>query len=110
MKPKSYYKLKKCLKCRRMTYIGTNGKRCSNCVGEYRNFKRTPLSKVPVKRKKCVFCSCKEKERLVLHHIDRNPEINIEDNLICVCHNCHALIHYRIYKRLEKVGLLKRYD
>jgi len=46
---------------------------------------------------KCRCERCREKvdfNILVWHHLDRNRRNNQMDNLILVCPNCHATIHY----------------
>ena len=41
---------------------------------------------------KCPWCKNTEVEYFEIHHIDENPENNIEENLILVCANCHTKI------------------
>lgn len=49
---------------------------------------------------KCEKCGFSDKRILHVHHINKNRKENIRDNLILLCPNCHALIHY-----LDKSGL-----
>lgn len=39
----------------------------------------------------CQFCFGKEK--LNIHHIDRDRKNNSERNLITLCYNCHSMLH-----------------
>jgi len=41
----------------------------------------------------CFFCSNKNTQVLVAHHIDQNRKNNKPKNLIWLCRNCHHLVH-----------------
>lgn len=43
---------------------------------------------------KCVRCGFDDKRALVIHHIDHVRTNNSLDNLVCLCLNCHHLIHH----------------
>jgi hypothetical protein len=53
---------------------------------------------------------CLERVSLQLHHIDENRENNNSDNIICICSNCHGMVHdgkitqaeLRVYKQKAK--------
>jgi DNA-binding CsgD family transcriptional regulator len=43
---------------------------------------------------KCEMCDWNEEPKiLVCHHMDRNRKNNAIINLLCVCPNCHAILH-----------------
>lgn len=42
---------------------------------------------------KCVGCGESRRFLLMTHHKDGNRKHNLEDNLECVCHNCHVIRH-----------------
>jgi hypothetical protein len=43
---------------------------------------------------KCEICNWdKEPSVLACHHVDRNRKNNTVTNLLCVCPNCHAILH-----------------
>jgi hypothetical protein len=48
---------------------------------------------------KCEICSMTDVRILEIHHKNKNRKDNKRDNLLYVCPNCHALIHYK-----EKIG------
>lgn len=50
--------------------------------------------------------TCGKKELLIIHHKDRNDMNNNPDNLICLCNNCHLLLHKPIVN--EKFRLSNR--
>ncbi len=43
---------------------------------------------------KCTRCSLDDKRILVIHHKNRNRDDNTISNLICLCLNCHFLVHH----------------
>ena len=42
----------------------------------------------------CVLCKVSDKRVLVIHHRDHDRKNNNISNLVCVCLNCHFLIHH----------------
>lgn len=42
---------------------------------------------------KCILCGFADKRALSVHHVDHNRKNNKLSNLVCVCQNCHFLIH-----------------
>lgn len=42
----------------------------------------------------CYICKIKEKRILVIHHKDKNRSNNNLSNLVCLCLNCHFLVHH----------------
>lgn len=47
------------------------------------------------------WCCKKSYIPIMVHHIDKNRNNNIKDNLICVCVTCHAHIHKGFSKRFN---------
>ena len=48
--------------------------------------------------RKCVECSCPEKEmttKLSIHHIDEDKKNNEHNNLISLCRACHGRVHWK---------------
>ncbi|MDO8722538.1 MAG: HNH endonuclease signature motif containing protein [Syntrophales bacterium] len=52
---------------------------------------------------RCAFCQESEVTSLAIHHMDSNPENNIEDNLILVCSNCHGKITHGVLSQADVV-------
>jgi hypothetical protein len=54
---------------------------------------------------KCELCGYPDKRALCIHHKDKNPKNNARENLIMLCWNCHAIIHFEdrsgIYNNLK---------
>lgn len=54
---------------------------------------------------KCERCGFSDKRALCIHHKDKNPKNNSEENLELLCWNCHQIWHYEdksgIYKFLK---------
>lgn len=48
---------------------------------------------------RCEHCGTDDKRVLTMHHIDRNRSNNERENLLLLCWNCHAIVHYE-----EKTG------
>ncbi len=46
-----------------------------------------------LERKECIVCKEKEKKKLEIHHIDRDPTNNDKDNLCLLCMRCHKALH-----------------
>lgn len=66
---------------------------------EEQPFSMTFTAKSSIKNliKHCEKCGYKDDPRiLVLHHKDGNHKHNHSDNLIILCHNCHALAHLEL--------------
>ena len=68
------------IKCNLSTYIGKTKRWWKNYL----------IDKFP----KCQLCDFVDKRLLILHHIDYNIKNNVEENLLLLCPNCHALTHY----------------
>lgn len=49
---------------------------------------------VELRGAKCQRCPYAKLAILIVHHVDRNPENNILENLELLCPNCHAEEHY----------------
>lgn len=49
----------------------------------------------------CAFCQEREVSTLTIHHIDSNPENNMERNLILVCGNCHGRITHGVLSQAD---------
>ena len=41
----------------------------------------------------CALCGLRGINILTIHHIDSNPQNNVYDNMIVLCHNCHTQHH-----------------
>lgn len=41
----------------------------------------------------CNRCGLKDKKILAAHHLDHDRKNSSVDNLVWLCHNCHALVH-----------------
>ncbi|MCK5061786.1 hypothetical protein KAR28_04495 [Candidatus Parcubacteria bacterium] len=52
---------------------------------------------------KCQLCDEKNKEKLIIHHIDECPSNNHIMNLVTVCKSCHRGIHRLNGKRLKQI-------
>ncbi len=48
----------------------------------------------------CFLCEKNDKRILTVHHIDKNRKNNTITNLVCLCQNCHFLIHH--YEDIQK--------
>lgn len=92
------------------------GQRCSNkWLGSQRLAERHPnwvsgefaykeiLSRQSP-HKKCLLCGYKNKEAIIVHHVDQNRKNNKVENLVWLCRNCHHLVHNYTepYKRLMR--------
>ena len=64
----------------------------------------------------CELCRYNDKRALCIHHKDKNPKNNSRENLILLCWNCHAILHFEdrsgIYNNLkyDNSGREKNYD
>lgn len=58
----------------------------------------------------CRDCGCNEKERMAVHHIDKNKQNSSLENLVTLCRTCHGLRHrdvlikYRTPKKNMVIG------
>ena len=43
---------------------------------------------------KCQTCGIEDNRVLDVHHRDRNRSNNTQENLMLLCRNCHAILHY----------------
>jgi len=67
-----------------------------------RNVYRTILNNSD-KKKECQICKTQDTRVLEGHHIDRNRQNNVIENLAWLCCNCHFLVHH--YNSGEEIGL-----
>jgi len=44
-------------------------------------------------KKQCLLCGYKNKQVIIVHHIDQNRKNNRVENLTWLCRNCHHLVH-----------------
>jgi len=101
------YKIKKCIICGVEAKIGSNGMFCLKCRLEGFNDqkkldnKRKPnmkLKEIIDKPEMCIFC--KTREKLCIHHVDKDKNNNDKGNLEYVCSPCHGALHSKIYNKL----------
>ena len=64
--------------------------------GRSANYRRRASSKLKIENG----CGCGEKRKylLMIHHIDGNRANNVQENLECVCGNCHIIRHLILTK------------
>jgi len=94
-KSKKYFCTKKCQTLwRNSIYVEDRSPNWINGNKSYREImsRRNLLSR-------CLLCSIEEKRILIIHHLDKNRTNNLTENLRCLCHNCHFLVHH--YKEFD---------
>ena len=90
-----------CKICKSEFMGGENRVYCStNCFheGEYRNSQKYREEKrggLVGYYKSCLFCG---NEHFCIHHADFKKENNNKSNLLPLCNNCHAKVHYKILR------------
>ena len=42
----------------------------------------------------CFICGIRDQRVLIVHHIDKNRNNNLPNNLMWLCHSCHFLVHH----------------
>lgn len=85
-----YFCSKKCQTLwRNSIYIEDRGANWINGISSYRKMmQRRDLID------NCIICNISDRRILVIHHKDHNRKNNNISNLVCVCLNCHFLIHH----------------
>lgn len=51
---------------------------------------------------KCAKCGVSRGSRLIVHHLDENPQNNTPSNLMTLCGSCHARAHSHNYTEIGK--------
>ena len=69
------------------TNVGNNNSNWSNTHSTARTINELFLHK-----NKCEICN--KAEKLDIHHVDKNPNNNNAENLMCLCRSCHMKIHH----------------
>jgi len=64
-----------------------------NLLSGTRLFEDTNNYRKVINDNECYFCETKDKDRLVVHHVDRNRSNNSIENLRVVCTKCHSRFH-----------------
>lgn len=73
----------------KVLYTGENHSNWKSGIRTYRNILKRSKTK-----EECNICKTDDKRILVVHHIDKNRNNNKLENLVCLCHNCHYLVHH----------------
>lgn len=93
-----------CQECgKENTRVVSTARFCIDCSA-MRSAKRYWVKKKDIGA--CYFCL--SSISIVLHHIDRNRDNNVDKNLIPLCSRCHQVLHSEIYKKLDNARLLTR--
>ena len=102
-KSQKYFCSKKCQTLwRNSIYIEDRSPNWINGISSYRDI----MSRKSLINE-CKVCGIKDKRILIIHHIDHNRKNNDVSNLVCLCLNCHFLVHHdeNIGKRLQKAQI-----
>jgi hypothetical protein len=73
----------------------------AQCPGSYRQ------NAWKIFEKRCYDCGIKDERVLLIHHIDGNRKNGLIENLIPICHNCHAIRHLKLIDN-KKISSVKR--
>ncbi len=92
-KSKQYFCTKDCML--RWLNEGRCGPEHPNWKGGRRLYKRTYRNLITIKgiTPICELCGIKDERVLLVHHRDENRTNNDIKNLVCLCYNCHHLVH-----------------
>jgi len=63
-----------------------------NWKGGKSSYKEILLRYIP--KSQCFICDVCDRRILIVHHIDKNRNNNLPNNLIWLCCNCHFLVHH----------------
>lgn len=101
-KSKKYFCSKTCqLKWRHAVFVGSKHANWRHGENAYKNLmlrQDTP--------KECKLCGTKNKNVLLVHHLDHNRKNNKLNNLCWLCSNCHFLTHhYKIERERLTVSI-----
>lgn len=89
-KSKKYFCSKKCQTLwRNSIYIED---RSSNWKGGEASYRKIMSRRDLIS--KCAICNISDTRLLIIHHRNRNRKDNSVSNLICLCLNCHFLVHH----------------
>jgi len=82
--------------CSRKCYLTKLRRDGSHLKKESKLHKGTHIVKKRIleKRHFCDRCGFSDKRILEIHHKDKNRKNNDEDNILLLCPNCHAILHY----------------